>query len=182
LRDVFVKRLCLTSFGLFLVWGCDGLDKPGDTPGEQASARWEWRGKLVVEHDSSLTLTRLRIDTAGVPDRHDVILARFDFDPGAGAGDEFALTLGLDLGVARDLPIGEPLGLGPPPARIPAYGTVTRLGTPLRTDSVRGTFVLGQRGLRSITGRVDARFYLTAWGDSAAHTTYELHQKIFGVK
>ena len=178
--DVFVRRLCWTL--LLLVGGCEGLDKPGDTLGEQLSARWEWRGRLVVEVDSTLTLVRLRIDTAGVTERHDVILTRFDFDPEAGMGDEYALSLGLDLGVARDLPLMEPVTLGSPPARIPAYGTVTRLGTPLRTDSVRGTFVLGQRGLRQLTGRVEARFYLTAWHDTSAHATYELRQKIYGVK
>ena len=174
----------LTSFLLtsLLLSGCEGLDKPGDTLGEQLSARWEWRGRLVTEVDSTLTLVRLRIDTAGVRERHDVMLTRFDFDPEAGAGDEYALTLGLDLGVARDLPLWEPLSLGPAPARIRAYGTVTRLGSPLKTDSVRGTFVLGRRGLRQLTGRVDARFYLTGWHDTTAHTTYELRQKIFGVK
>jgi hypothetical protein len=165
-----------------MVGGCGGLEKPGDTQGEQLSGRWEWRGRLVTETDPTLTLVRLRIDTAGIRERHDVVLTRFDFDPGAGAGDEYSLTLGLDLGVARDLPLREPLELGPPPARVPAFGTVTSLGTPLRTDSVRGTFVLGQRGLRQLTGRVDARFYLTAWHDTSAHATYELRQKIFGVK
>lgn len=167
---------------VFAVGGCDGLDKPGDTQGEQLSARWEWRGRLVTEADPILTLVRMRIDTASVPQRHDVMLARFDFDPEVGAGDEYSLTLGLDLGVAGDLPMGQPLTLGPPPARIPAFGTVTHLGTPLRTDSVRGTFVLGKRGLRYLAGRVEARFYLTAWHDTSAHATYELRQKIFGVK
>ena len=165
-----------------MVSGCGGLEKPGDTQGEQLSAHWEWRGRLVTEADPILTLVRLRIDTAGVLKRHDVVLARFDFDPEVGTGDEYSLTLGLDLGVAGELPLGQPLALGPPPARIPAFGTVTRLGTPLRTDSVRGTFTLGQRGLRKFTGRVDARFYLTAWHDTSAHATYELRQKIFGVK
>ena len=165
-----------------LAAACDPLRKPGDTTGDQQSARWEWSGRLTAEPDSVLTLVRLRIDTAGVTARHDILLARFDFDPSPGAGDEYALTVGLDLGVARDLPLDQPLPLGPPPGRIPAYGTVARLGTPLRPDSVRGTLVLGQRGLRQLTGRIDATFYFTAWDDSTRHSHYELHQEIFGVK
>ena len=129
-----------------------------------------------------LTLVRLRIDTTGANGRHDILLARFDFDPSSGMGDEYALTLGLDLGLARDLPIDRPVSLGPPPARVPAYGTVTRLGTPLRPDSVRGTLLLSQRGLRQLTGRIDATLYFTAWDDSTRHVRYELRQEIFGVK
>jgi hypothetical protein len=162
--------------------GCDPLRRPGDTTGEQRAARWEWSGRLAAEPDSALTLVRLRIDTAGAVGRHDVLLARFDFDPSPAVGDEYALTVGLDLGVARDLPLDRPLPLGPPPARIPALGTVTRLGTPLRPDSVRGTVLLSRRGLRQLTGRIDATLYFTAWGDTARHASYPLHQKIFGVK
>ncbi|HXF95297.1 MAG TPA: hypothetical protein VNI61_04275 [Gemmatimonadales bacterium] len=167
---------------LCALWGCDPLQRPGDTTGEQSAARWEWRGRLVVETDSLLTLVRLRIDTTALAERHDVLLARFDFDPSAGAGDEYALTVALDLGPVRDLPLNRPLPLGPPPARIPAYATVSRLGTPLRPDSVRGTFLLAQRGLRQLTGRIDATLYFTAWEDPTQHAAYELRQKIFGVK
>lgn len=167
---------------VLLAAACDPLRRPGDTTGDQRSARWEWNGRLLAETDSVLTLVRLRIDTAGVTGRHDILLTRFDFDPSSGGGDEYALTVGLDLGVARDLPLNQPLPLGPPPARIPAHGTVTRLGTPLRPDSVRGTFLLSQRGLRQLTGRIDATFYFTAWDDSTRHSRYELQQEIFGVK
>ena len=167
---------------VLLAAACDPLRRPGDTTGDQRSARWEWNGRLAVETDSVLTLVRLRIDTAGVTGRHDVLLARFDFDPSSGAGDEYALTLGVDLGVARALPLEQPLPLGPLPGHLAAFGTVTRLGTPLRPDSVRGTFLLSQRGLRQLTGRIDATLYFTAWDDSTRQARYELHQEIFGVK
>jgi len=158
------------------------VSKPGDTEGVQRAARWEWQGRLIVEDDSTLTLTRMRIDTTGVTERHDVILTRFDFDPAVGPGDEYALTLGLDLGVARDLPINEPIPIGPAPAPIRAFGTVARLGTPLRPDSVRGAYLLEQRGLRTLSGRVHVTLYFTAWDDTTRQVTYELRQKIYGVK
>lgn len=167
---------------LLAVCACDPLARPGDTAGVQLAARWEWYGRLVVEHDSALTLTRIRLDTAGIRERHDVLLARFEFDPSPQAGDEYAIALGLGFGRLRDLPLNEPIPLGAPPARIPASATITRLGTPLRPDSVRGTFVLGRRGLRQFMGRVDAVLYFTAWADTANHVRYELHQKIHGVK
>lgn len=169
-------------FTLVGLWACDPLHRPGDTPGEQLAARWEWFGRLAVDTDPVLTLVRLRIDTTGVTARRDVLLARFDFDPTPEAGDEYALTLGLDLGRSRDLELNVPHALGSLPARIPAYATVACLCRPLRPDSVRGTFQLAQRGLRQLTGRIDATLYFTAWDDPARHATYELHQKIYGVK
>ncbi|MGH7698900.1 MAG: hypothetical protein ACREMJ_00040 [Gemmatimonadales bacterium] len=166
----------------FLLGGCDPLQRADDTTGEQRAARWEWYGRLVVEHDSALTLTRIRLDTTGVRQRHDVLLARFEFDPSAEAGDEYDIALGLELGRLRDLPLNEPIRLGPPPARIGAQATITRLGTPLRPDSVRGTFVLGRRGLRQFMGRVDAVLHFTAWADTTHRVRYELHQRVYGVK
>lgn len=178
-----LERLIVGGFlALCIAGGCDPLSRPGDTEGEQVAARWEWHGRLVVDTDPDLTLIRLRIDTAGVLERNDVLLARFDFDPSPSAGDEYAIALGLELGQARALPLDVPLALGAPPARIPAYGTVARFGTPLRPDSVRGWLLLGQRGLRQLTGRIDATLYFTAWSDSAIHGRYQLRQKIFGVK
>src|SRR2546426_680265 len=67
-------------------------------------------------------------------------------------------------------------------ARIPAYATVTCFCRPLRPDSVRGTFRVATRGLRQITGRVDATLYFTEWNDPARHVTYSLHQRIDLVK
>jgi hypothetical protein len=167
-----------------LLWAapaCDPYKRADDTAGEQLAAHWEWHGRLLVETDTSLTHTRIRIDS-GTPERHDVVLARFDFDPAYGAGDEYSLTLGLDLGVARDLPLGEPIPLGPPPGRIPAAATVACLCRPLRPDSVRGTLTIHQRGVRQITARVDATLYFTAWQDSSAHVSYILRQRLYGVK
>jgi hypothetical protein len=160
---------------------CDPYRRAGDTEGEQLAARWEWHGRLVVETDSALTHTRMRIDTGAI-ERHDILLTRFDFDPAYGAGDEYSLTLALDLGVARDLPVKEPIGLGPPPGRIPAFATVTCLCRPLRPDSVRGTLTIHQRGVRQITARVDATLHFTVWDDPDAHVRYVLRQRLYGVK
>jgi hypothetical protein len=132
----------------------------------------------VVETDSALTITRIRIDSTG-SERHDVILARFDFDPAYGAGDEYSITLGLDLGVARELPLGDALPLGPP-GRIPATAIVTCLCRPLRPDSVRGSLTIRQRGLRQITARIDAVLHFTAWHDSSAHVAFALRQPLYG--
>jgi hypothetical protein len=135
----------------------------------------------VVETDSVLTLTRIRIDS-GLPERHDVLLVRYDFDPAPGVGDEHSLTVGLDLGVARDLPLEAPLALGPPPARISAVGTVACLCRPLRPDSVRGTLTIHQRGVRQLTARIAATLHFTAWDDTTVHVAYPLRQRLYGVK
>ena len=168
-------------FSTVFLASCDLLPQKGDTEGEQRAAHWDWAGRLVVDTDPVLTVVRLRIDTTGETGRHDVILARFDFDPAYGEGDEYALTVGLDLGRAKELAVGTPLPLGPPPA-IPAYATVTCLCRPVRPDSARGTFTVLQRGLRQITARIDATFHFTAWDDSSHHVAYPLRQKFFGVK
>jgi hypothetical protein len=185
-RRISVPLLDALSRGWYwalvpLLGGCDPLQRPGDTQGRQLAARWEWHGRLVVDPDPRVTLVRLRIDTAGVRERNDVLLARYDFDPSVGPGDEYALTLGIDLGEARRLPLNEPLPLGEPHG-LPVHGTVTYLGTPLRPDSVRGTMTLAQRGLRQLTGRIDATLFFTGWNDTSKHVRYDLHQKIFGVK
>lgn len=171
---------------MFGLWACEPTRRPGDTQGEQHAAQWEWYGRLVVQADPALTLVRMRIDTAGVTERHDVLLARFDFDPSAAVGDEYSIALGIDLGRVRELRLHAPYDLGTPlpplPARIPSYATVTCFCRPLRPDSVRGTLLLATRGLRHFAGRVDATLYFTAWDDSAVHAAYPLHQRIDGVK
>ena len=174
-RDAFSRRFCLTTLSL-LCLACDGVSRLDDTLGLQSRGRWEWHGRLVVEPDSALTLVRVAIDTTH--GGGDVALARFDFNPAVGEGDEYSITLALDLGRARDLRQNVPYALGPPPGRLPASATVTCLCRPLKPDSVRGTFTLATRGLRQITGRVDATLYFTEWNDSARHVTYPLHQRI----
>lgn len=146
----------------------------------QSFGRWEWHARLAVEPDPRLTLTRIRIDT--VATGNDVVLARYDFNPAEGEGDEYSITLGLELGRARDLTPGTAYALGPPPARIPAVATVTCLCRPLRPDSVRGTLQLATRGLRHLAGRVDATLYFSEWNDSTRHVTYSLHQRIDAIK
>ena len=158
---------------------CDILPRPGDTAGEQTSGRWDQHARLIVEYDTQYTLVKLRVDTTGIRERHDVLLATFEFDPTDGAGDEYALTIGLDLGDVRRLEPGRPYPLGD---SIPAVATVTRMGRPLRPDSVRGTYTLQTRGSRQLAGRIDATLYFTAWNDSTVHQTYRLRQRIHGVR
>lgn len=140
--------------------------------------RWDQHGKVVVQTDPRYTLIHLRVDT-NVVERHDVLLARFDFDPSEGAGDEYALTIALDIGDARRLSANRPYPLAD---SIPAYATVACLCRPLRPDSVRGTYVVQTRGLRQLAGRIDASLYFTAWDDSATHAVYRLRQRIHGVR
>ena len=164
-----------------LVWiACDPTSRPGDTLGVQNAARWEWHGRVVVAQDPTLTLVRLALDT--LHGGGDVALARYDFNPAVGEGDEYSIALALDLGRARDLRPNVPYPLGPLGARIPAYATVTCVCGPFKPDSVRGTFLMATRGLRQITGRVDATLYFTEWNDPARHATYSLHQRIDLVK
>ena len=179
LCNVVARRLCLTTLPLLLS-ACDPTSRPDDTLGLQSAARWEWHGRVVVDSDAALTLVRLRIDTT--QGGGDVAIARYDFNPAVGEGDEYSLTLALDLGRARDLRQNVPYALGPPPGRLPAYATVACLCRPLKPDSVRGTFLLATRGLRQITGRVDATLFFTEWADPARHVTYPLHQRIDLVK
>jgi hypothetical protein len=178
-------RFSSTLLLLTLLGACDATYRPGDTLGLQSLGRWEWHGRLVVEPDPKLTLVRLRIDTTpgkGGDTGGDIGLARYDFNPTAGEGDEYEISLGLDFGNVRALRQNVPYPLGPPPASIPAYATVTCLCRPLRPDSVRGTFLLATRGLRHISGRVDVTLYFTEWNDPARHATYPLHQRIDLVK
>ena len=181
-----VPRAVLTAIAGLLApllgSGCELLPREGDTEGVQLAARWEWSGRVVVDTDPVLTIVRLKLDTTGSRERHDVILSRFDFDPAYGDGDEYSLTVALDLGRAWDLPIGDPLPLGSAPGAVRAFATVTCLCQPLRPDSVSGTFTIEQRGLRQLAARIDARLHFTAWGDSSHHVVYPLRQKFFGVK
>lgn len=143
------------------------------------AARWDWHGRLTVETDDRYTIVRLKVDTAGVTERHDILTARFEFDPGEGSGDEYSLSVALDIGDARRLSANHPYALG---SDIPAYGTVTCFCRPLRPDSVRGTYTMSTRGLRQLAGRIDATLYFTAWDDAAIHATYRLRQGIQGIR
>jgi hypothetical protein len=158
---------------------CEILPHGGDTQGVQQAGRWDQRGRLIVEQDSRYTLVHMRVDTTGVSDRHDVLLARFDFNPSDGIGDEYALMIGLDIGDARQLTANHPYSLGD---SIPAFATVTCLCRPLRPDSVRGTYTMQTRGSRQLAGRIDATLYFTAWDDPNTHATYRLRQRIHGIR
>ena len=159
--------------------GCDILPRPGDTQGAQRWGEWDQRGRLVADTDPRFTLIRLRVDTLGIAERHDIVLARFDFDPSDAIGDEYSLTLGLDLGDVRRLSADHPYAVGD---SIRAYGTVTCLCRPLRPDSVRGMYTMQTRGQRQLAGRIDATLYFTAWNDPRVHATYRLRQRIHGVR
>ena len=177
LCNVFARRLCLT---LSFLAACDPASRRDDTLGQQSLGRWEWHGRIVAEADPSLTIARLRMDTS--QGGGDVVLARYDFNPAVGEGDEYSLTLGLELGRAHDLVPGRPYAFGAAPGQIAAHATVACLCRPLRPDSVRGTYLLATRGLRQLTGRVDATLYFTEWNDPARHVTYSLHQRIDAIK
>ena len=179
--DAAAALSVLAAFGL---WACDGVSRPGDTTGVQTLGRWEWRGRLVVELDPRVTLVRMRIDTGGpaAGAGGDVVLARYEFNPTDAVGDEYALTVGLELGRVRNLRPGVPYTVGSTQAVIPAHATVTCLCRPVREDSIRGSFRLATRGLRQLTGRIDATVYLTEWNDPARHATYSLHQRIDAIK
>ncbi|HYK83072.1 MAG TPA: hypothetical protein VEU55_07985 [Gemmatimonadales bacterium] len=176
-----MPAVCSRVLGaLCLVAACDPTSRPGDTLGVQSAARWEWHGRLSAQPDAKLTLVRLVIDTTH--GGGDVGLARYDFNPTAADAAAYALTLGLDFGRVRELRPGVAYAVGAPPARIPAYATVTCFCRPLKPDSVRGTFMLATRGLRHIVGRVDATLYFTEWNDPARRAAYPLHQRIDLVK
>jgi len=162
--------------------GCESESRRHDTQGLQTLGRWEWHGRLVVQPDSHVTLMRMRIDTGGPGPTGDVVLLRYDFNPAVGVGDEYTIVLGLDLGRARDLRTGVGYAIGPWPGRIPAYATITCVCEPLKLDSARGTVVLATRGLRQLSGRVDATFYFGAWNDPSRHSTYLLHQRFDAIK
>src|SRR6266699_402038 len=110
-RDALPRRLCLMLLLLFCL-ACDGVSRLDDTLGLQSSARWEWHGRLVVEPDSALTLVRMAIDTAR--GGHDVGLARYDFNPAVGEGDEYSLTRAHPRLRDRDVSVSPAeAGLGP---------------------------------------------------------------------
>ena len=164
--------------GLVAAIACAGPSRRGDTQGVQTLGRWEWHGRIVAEQDSNVTLERLRIDTQpNPPPRGDVILARFDFNPSPAVGDEYALTVGLELGQVRSLGPGATHALG---AR--DHATVTCLCAPLREDSIRGTYTLDTRGMRQLTGRLDATVYFSEWNRATRHATYSIHQRIDAIK
>jgi hypothetical protein len=162
-----------------VVTACDILPRPGDTQGVQQAGEWDQHGRIMRQPDPRYTVEHLRVDTTGIVERHDVVLARFDFDPSEAAGDEYSLTIALDIGDARARAANHPYSLGD---SIPAFATVTCLCRPLRGDSVRGSYTIQTRGLRQIAGRIDATLFFTAWDDPKTHATYQLRQRIHGVR
>ena len=177
-----MRRTLLLGWATLGLWACDGTSRRHDTQGVQTLGRWEWRGRLVVQPDPHLTLVRMRIDTGGPAPGGDVVLLDYDFNPATGVGDEYTIALGLELGRVRTLRTGVGYLIGSEPGRIPAYATITCLCEPLKLDSVRGTMALATRGLRQLTGRVDATLYFGAWNDPSRHLTYFLNQRFDAIK
>ncbi len=177
-------RRFFSTITLLAVFGCGFFPEKGDTEGDQQQAQWLTAARLVVDTDPTLTIIRLKgepLDSAH--GGHHLLLARYDFNPDQRVlGDEYSLHIALDLGNIRTLERGTAYALGPPPARIPAYATVSCFCSPLRPDSVRGTFTIVQRGLAQIIGRVDAALFFTEWNDSTKHATYRLRQRIDGLR
>lgn len=172
---------CFATVSLVAVLSCGFFPEKGDTEGDQQQAQWLTSARLVVDTDPTVTIIRLR----GVPldsahGGHHLILARYDFNPDHTIlGDEYSLNIALDLGNIRTIKRGTAYPLGPPPGgRIPAYATVSCLCSPLRPDSVRGTFGIVQRGGVSIIARIDATLFFTEWNDSSKHATYRLRQRL----
>ncbi|HXQ28166.1 MAG TPA: hypothetical protein VN848_02755 [Gemmatimonadales bacterium] len=159
---------------------CAGASRRGDTTAIQTLGRWEWHARLARGEDSSFTIERLSIDTAAAGS--DVALLRYEFHPIGGLGAASAVTLGLDLRALRTLRPGVSYTMGSASATVPAYATLTCLCPPLRSDSVRGTFLLVTRGMRQLTGRIDAAVYLSEWNASDRHVTYALHQRFDALK
>ena len=182
----YASSIRFSTLRLFLTvssFGCDILPQKGDTEGEQQQAQWATTARLVVDTDPQLTIVRFRAESLdSAHGGHHVLLARFEFNPSPALGDEYALNLALDLGDIRQVQRAIPYTIGPPPARIPAFATVTCLCRPLRPDSVRGTFTLSHRGIGQIYGRIDATLFFTAWDDTSRHASYRLRQRIDGMR
>lgn len=169
-------RLLFTLF----CFGCDILPQRGDTDGEQQQAQWLTSARLAVDTDPQLTIIRLRAEPLdSARGGHHLLLTRFEFNPSPTPGDEYALSVALDLGDVHALQRATPYQLG---TQIPAYATVTCLCRPLKADSVRGTFTMAQRGIAQIFGRIDATLFFTAWDDTSRHASYRLRQRIDGLR
>jgi hypothetical protein len=161
-------------------FGCDILPQRGDTDGEQQQAQWLTSARLAVDTDPQLTIIRLRAEPLdSARGGHHLLLTRFEFNPSPTPGDEYALSVALDLGDVHALQRATPYQLG---TQIPAYATVTCLCRPLKADSVRGTFTMAQRGIAQIFGRIDATLFFTAWDDTSRHASYRLRQRIDGLR
>jgi hypothetical protein len=176
-----IRSLSLRLFLTLSCYACDILPQKGDTIGEQQQAQWLTAARLVVDADPRMTLVRMRAEPLdSAHGGHHVLLTRFEFNPSSAEGDEYALNVALDLGDIRAVRRGTTYALGP--QGIPAYGTVTCLCRPLKPDSVRGTFMISQRGIGQIIGRIDATLFFTAWDDTSRHASYRLRQRIDGMR
>lgn len=147
----------------------------GDTEGFQRRAEWWTGARIAVEDDSLLTIRRL----GAAPGEHDVMIAAFDFNPSPDVlGDEYSLSIAIDIGPPGAVPIEDPRPLGPPEGLEVALGSRIGLGPILRPDSVRGEFMLISQGMMHTIGRIDAWLYFSHWDDSTRTVVERLRQRV----
>jgi len=147
----------------------------GDTEGFQRLGEWWTDARIVVEEDSVLTLQRL----VAAPGEHDVLIAALDFNPSRDVmGDEYSLSIAIDIGPAKTLPIGTQRALGGPDGLRAALGSRIGLGPILRPDSVRGDFRLLSQGMMHTIARIDASLYFSHWDDSTKVVVEQMRRRL----
>ncbi|MGH7753241.1 MAG: hypothetical protein ACREN5_10515 [Gemmatimonadales bacterium] len=155
-----------------------GPERRGDTRAQQRYGRWYQAARLTAGADSILTITRISADSGS----RDVLLVRYEFDAAEGLGDEVAITIGIDLGSVRQLKLGRSLPLGGAPGALAGAFAVTCLCEPLRPDSVVGTITVVTRGIRQITGRIDATLHSSEWNAPHRRASQVLHQRLDAIR
>jgi len=151
-----------TLAALATVAACFGSYR-GDTEGFQRVGEWWTAARVVEEEDSVLTLQRVTV----APGQHDVLVAAIDFNPTRDAlGDEYSLSIAIDIGPPGHVPVGQVQTLGGPDGLPAALGSRIGLGPILRPDSVRGQFRLLSQGMMHTIARIDASLYFSHWDDS----------------
>ena len=147
----------------------------GDTEGFQRLGEWWTDARIVVEEDSILTLRRV----VAVPGEHDVLIAALDFNPSQDAlGDEYSLSIAIDIGPPKALPVETQRAIGGPDGLEAALGSRIGLGPILRPDSVRGEFRLLGQGMMHTIARIDASLYFSDWDDSTKVVVERMRRRL----
>ena len=147
----------------------------GDTEGFQRLGEWWTDARIVVEEDSIITLRRL----VAAPGEHDVLIATLDFNPSQDLlGDEYSLSLAIDIGPAKALAVETQRALGGPDGLAAALGSRIGLGPILRPDSVRGEFRLLGQGMMHTIARIDASLYFSHWNDSTKVVVERMRRRL----
>ena len=147
----------------------------GDTEGFQRQGEWWTGARIATEVDSVLTLRRV----AAAPGEHDVLVAALDFNPSQDVlGDEYSLSIAIDIGPPKSLPVETPRALGGPDGLAVALGSRIGLGPILRPDSVRGQFRLLGQGMMHTIARIDANLYFSDWDDSTKIVVERMRRRL----